>query len=224
LQDLQADYDTFKKGKAREIQDLKKDSQRQESKMRRLAMLNQKQKSVLQRKIQEAEDAKKRLSALKIRTAKRTAAGTGPGKVPSGSMSSLSGSMGRATSTPIAAVTATHGGAGDSGRSAHAAAGDAEPSSASGAVAADSGSVAAPVAPATGSASVPETLPDSKAMTEWIKEEIEAVSTAHYTRVVLQGTVAKRSDLSKSALEHERKIAEIDHLPEDQKVRCRRLP
>lgn len=48
IQDLQSDYDTFKKGKAREITDLKKDSQRQESKMRRLAMLNQKQKSVLQ--------------------------------------------------------------------------------------------------------------------------------------------------------------------------------
>lgn len=48
VQDLQSDYDTFKKGKAREITDLKKDSQRQESKMRRLAMLNQKQKSVLQ--------------------------------------------------------------------------------------------------------------------------------------------------------------------------------
>ena len=48
VQDVQSEYDTYKKGKAREITDLKKDSQRQESKMRRLAMLNQKQKSVLQ--------------------------------------------------------------------------------------------------------------------------------------------------------------------------------
>lgn len=48
VQDVQSEYDTYKKGKTREITDLKKDSQRQESKMRRLAMLNQKQKSVLQ--------------------------------------------------------------------------------------------------------------------------------------------------------------------------------
>jgi hypothetical protein len=44
------------------------------------------------------------------------------------------------------------------------------------------------------------------------------VSTAHYTRQVLDGIVAKRGDLSKSVIEHERKIAEIDHLPEEQRV------
>jgi hypothetical protein len=62
---------------------------------------------LLQRKIQEAEDAKKRLAALKIRAAKRTAASAsaGAGKLPSGSLSSLSGSVSRAASTPIAAVT-----------------------------------------------------------------------------------------------------------------------
>lgn len=60
---------------------------------------------------------------------------------------------------------------------------------------------------------------DPRAFNEWIKEEIESVSTAHYTRQVLDGIVAKRSDLSKSVMEHERKIAEIDHLPEDQRVR-----
>lgn len=59
---------------------------------------------------------------------------------------------------------------------------------------------------------------DPRAFNEWIKEEIESVSTAHYTRQVLDGIVAKRSDLSKSVMEHERKIAEIDHLPEDQRV------
>jgi hypothetical protein len=62
-------------------------------------------------------------------------------------------------------------------------------------------------------------MTDSRAFNEWIKEEIESVSTAHYTRQVLDGIVAKRSDLSKSVIEHERKIAEIDHLPEDQRVR-----
>lgn len=60
---------------------------------------------------------------------------------------------------------------------------------------------------------------DPRAFNEWIKEEIESVSTAHYTRQVLDGIVAKRSDLSKSVIEHERKIAEIDHLPEEQRVR-----
>lgn len=62
----------------------------------------------MQRKIQEAEDAKKRLATLKIRAAKRTAAGAsmgGPGKLPSGSISSLSGSVSRTGSTPIAAIT-----------------------------------------------------------------------------------------------------------------------
>ena len=70
----------------------------------------------LQRKIQEAEEAKKRLAALKVRAAKRTAAGasTGSGKLPSGSMSSLSGSVSRAGSTPIAAITAGGAGANDS--------------------------------------------------------------------------------------------------------------
>lgn len=62
-------------------------------------------------------------------------------------------------------------------------------------------------------------ITDPRAINEWIKEEIESVSTAHYTRQVLDGIVAKRSDLSKSVMEHERKIAEIDHLPEDQRVR-----
>lgn len=61
----------------------------------------------MQRKIQEAEDAKKRLAALKIRAAKRTAAGAGAGKLPSGSMSSLSGSVSRTGSTPIVAITAS---------------------------------------------------------------------------------------------------------------------
>ena len=69
--------------------------------------------AVVQRKIQEAEDAKKRLAALKLRAAKRTAAtagagaATGTGKLPSGSISSLSGSVSRTGSTPIAAITAS---------------------------------------------------------------------------------------------------------------------
>lgn len=70
----------------------------------------------MQRKIQEAEEAKKRLAALKVRAAKRTAAGAnaGAGKLPSGSMSSLSGSVSRTGSTPIAAITAGAPSASDS--------------------------------------------------------------------------------------------------------------
>lgn len=100
--------------------------------------------TVVQRKIQEAEDAKKRLAALKVRAAKRTAAtagagtGTGPGKLPSGSMSSLSGSVSRTGSTPIAAITAA-GAAGNDGSAAakggNPLAGDLEPGAEPGAVA-----------------------------------------------------------------------------------------
>ena len=51
-----------------------------------------------------------------MRAAKRTAAGVsaGAGKLPSGSVSSLSGSVSRTGSTPIAAITAVGASANDS--------------------------------------------------------------------------------------------------------------
>lgn len=73
--------------------------------------------SLMQRKIQEAEDAKKRLAALKVRAAKRTAATAGAGKEPSGSISSFSGSVSRTGSTPMATVSAV-GGSGSDGHAA----------------------------------------------------------------------------------------------------------
>ena len=73
-------------------------------------------------------------------------------------------------------------------------------------------------------AGLPQIAPDGSitvpsAFNEWIKEEIESVSTAHLTRQVLDGIVAKRSDLNKSLRHHESEIKDIDKLPEDQRVR-----
>eukprot|EP00892_Ulva_mutabilis_P001765 jgi/Ulvmu1/1158/UM107_0032.1 len=196
MSELQQDYDSFKRGKAKEIISLKKDSRRAETEMRRLALLNQKQKSVLQRKIQEAEEAKKRLQTLKHRSAKRTTTATASGSAavpprPSSVMSSRGGTSHPAF-TPFGASTGSGGGNGGGGGStggggAASAAGDAGPS----------------VTPAS----------DGRDPKDWLREEIEAASTAHYTRVVMQGTIAKRGDLSKRVKEYERKVAEIDHMP-----------
>lgn len=202
--DLQ-DYDSFKRGKAKEIMFLKKDSRRAETEMRRLAMLNQKQKSVLQRKIQEAEEAKKRLQSLKQRGAKRanTSAPTNGSTAPPRpvSVSSSRGGSSHPSVTPFGASSSTGNGGAGGGWSA--------PGGAPAMVAGEP------------SLSMPP-LGDGRDPKDWLRDEIEAASTAHYTRVVMQGTVAKRSDLSKRVKECERKIAEIDHLPEKQQVRSAR--
>lgn len=196
------DYDTFKRGKAKEITSLKKDSRRAETEMRRLALLNQKQKSVLQRKIQEAEEAKKRLQSLKHRSAKRTtpAATNGAVVVPSRPVSVASSrGTGHPSITPFgSAASGAHVGAGGGG------------STGSGA-----GSLAVA---AVDSVSAAPSVGDGRDPKDWLREEIESVSTAHYTRVVMQGTIAKRGDLSKRVKEYERKVSEIDHLPEEQQV------
>lgn len=67
ITDLQHSYDVYKKGTAKEITGLKKDSRRAENEARRLATLNEKQKTVLQRKIREADEARKRLHAVHAR-------------------------------------------------------------------------------------------------------------------------------------------------------------
>lgn len=188
------DYDSFKRGKAKEIISLKKDSRRAETEMRRLALLNQKQKSVLQRKIQEAEEAKKRLQSLKHRSAKRTAPAATNGAATTssrpGSMSSSRGGTNHPAVTPFGAASSvgsgTGGGAGSTG-----------------------GGGGGPTAVHAG---------DGRDPKDWLREEIEAASTAHYTRIVMQGTIAKRGDLSKRVKEYERKVAEIDHLSPEVQV------
>ena len=181
---------------------LKKDSRRAETEMRRLALLNQKQKSVLQRKIQEAEEAKKRLQSLKQRGTKRSttpATTNGSTAAPARpvSVTSSKGGSGHPSVTPFGTASMT-GSAGAGGGS----------TGGGGATATNTGEAGTAMPP----------VGDGRDAKDWLRDEIEAASTAHYTRVVMQGTVAKRSDLSKRVKEYERKVADIDHLPEEQQV------
>jgi len=190
---------------------LKKDSRRAETEMRRLALLNQKQKSVLQRKIQEAEEAKKRLQSLKQRGTKRATPSTSTSAPTNGSaapparpvsVSSSRGGSSHPSVTPFGTSSSTGTGAGGVGWSA-----------AGGGLATVTGEPSLSMPP----------LGDGRDPKDWLRDEIEAASTAHYTRVVMQGTVAKRSDLSKRVKDCERKVTEIDHLPESQQVRSSQM-
>ena len=200
VQHLQADYDTLRRGKNKEITELKKDTRKAESEARRLAVLTEKQKAVMQRKIQEAERAKKRLDELNKRrrpataaasAAPRNSAGAAP---PARTASAGPSSTGAAAAATAAPTQATH-----------------TPRSAARAGTATGG----PLRP---NADAPP-LPDTEAMQKWVLEEIEAVSTEHLQRKLLDAKISERKQVAQRQEDVEAQLQALSHVSSDDQAR-----
>jgi hypothetical protein len=195
MSELQQSYETFKRGKAKEITVLKKGSRRAESEARRLALLNEKQKAVLQRKIREAEEARKRLTqvnARRARTAPRPSAhppATAADHPANRPFSLPAPALHQPPATANAAATKVEeqGGAVPS-------AGPLRPN---------------PTAPA---------LDTPGAMEAWLSDEIEAASTAHLSRTMLEAAIAERTSLYKDVLAAAGRLRDLESLPLEQQV------
>jgi hypothetical protein len=213
-------YDTLKKGNAREISDLRRDNKRVEHENQRLKLVNEKRQQVIHRKMKEADEAKKRLAVIERRqrlrrpaAPSRTGAGAGPSALHTAPAGPMVGTAHVLHSVPVGPPTA--------------ALGDASPRSGPHSVSGLSGplpvtgqlqSQSERVRPLRPNADAPE-LHTAKAMEEWIREELDAASTAHDTRVVLEGTLAKRGEIKQAADKLKAEVAYIDNLPEDERVR-----
>lgn len=193
IEEKRQEFDTFKRVKTKEVVSLKKDSRRAETERRRLQMLNEKQRNVLQRKIQEADEARRRLAAVNARRklGPRSGGATAP------AAAAAAATARDAAPSPSPRKTATARATAPAAPAAPAAA-PAQPAAAP-----------QPAAPLKPNVAAPE-LPTEEAMAEWVKDEVEAASTVHLQRTVLTAELARRADLSKKGLELEQRVADID--------------
>jgi hypothetical protein len=191
MSELQQSYETFKRGKAKEITVLKKGSRRAESEARRLALLNEKQKAVLQRKIREAEEARKRLNHVNARRARTAPRPSSTNTSSTINPTSAAHPANRPFSLPPPAAVAGTEKGGESG----AASGALRPN---------------PAAPL---------LDTPEAIEAWLSDEIEAASTAHLSRTMLEAAIAERTSLYKDAVAAAAGLRKLDGLPPEQQVR-----
>jgi hypothetical protein len=170
------------------VQTLKKDSKRADTERRRLELLNEKQRSVLQRKIHEAEEARKRLASVNARRRPPARAAASAG------------------------ATATSRGASEAGAAPAASAGTtAPPFPASQQPRTPRDGVLRP------NPSAPP-LPDAAAMEAWVRDEIEEASTAHMHRAMLGGKLAARGEVARRATAAAQRLTELDALPPAERV------